>query len=704
MLPDEFVAGSELAAMPDRFERAVIDVLPRAVIVTTRDGRILLWNRRAEALYGWSEAEVLGRPVADVLVSASESHEADAIRARLMTGETWRGDFSLVRRDGDVVRVLAVNSPILDAQGAVVAVVGASEDVTDLRRFERQSADLSEHLALALEAGELGTWRWDMSTGKTMWDARLEALFGLEPGTFEGTFEAYVSLLHPDDVAPVLETVQGAVTEGIRYKVEHRAVWPDGSVHWLQGKGHVTFDEFGATTGTMGCVMDVTEQVHAARARERAVEVAREAAENERLSSQRLEFLGEVNDALAAASTQADVMHNVTRAAVPRLGDWCAMYVLPSESSTVPEVEIAHVDPTKVAYVRDLQKRFPYDPDATSGIPHVIRSGESEFYPEINDDVLAAVDVTDEAREVVRSLALHSSIAVPLVKRGRIIGAMQFVNSESSRAYTNDDLRLAQAIASRIASTLENRRLAEQQHTIATTLQASLLPDVLPAIPGVDIAVRYWAAGEANTVGGDFYDVFDVRDSWALVIGDVCGTGPRAASMTGLTRHTIRASAWSGAKSGEIISQVNYAVRQSGQKTFVTVLYCTLTPSTNGFELTVAAGGHPLPIVYRADGRCETIGEPGTLLGLLDRSHSTTASTELLPGDIVVLYTDGITDVRPPHDLTAGDMELLVERAARSAQTAEACATNLGVQIDHTLPFTARNDDIALLVVKVAAE
>jgi serine phosphatase RsbU (regulator of sigma subunit) len=254
---------------------------------------------------------------------------------------------------------------------------------------------------------------------------------------------------------------------------------------------------------------------------------------------------------------------------------------------------------------------------------------------------------------------------------------------------------------SRIASTLENRRLAEEQRTIAMTLQASLLPDTLPTIPGLHSAVRYWAAGEANTVGGDFYDLFAVHDHWAAVIGDVCGTGPVAASLTGLARHTIRAAAWNGADPADVLSQLNHAVRQTGRDTFVTALYCTLTPTPHGFRFTVTAGGHPLPVILRGDGTCETFGEPGTLLGAFDESHSTTTSTELVPGDNVVLYTDGITDLPPPHDLTPNDMETLIQCAAAPGATAEATATNLGVEIDKRLPFTARNDDIALIVLKV---
>jgi PAS domain S-box-containing protein len=685
--------------------RAVIDALPRAVIVTRPDGRIVLWNRPAEALYGWSEWEVLGRSISDVLVPVQDRDQAGQIMAAVNSGETWSGDFTVLRKGGEPLRVLVFDTPILDTDGTALAVVGASEDVTDQRLIEQQAADLADHLSLALDAGGLGTWRWDMATGELTSDAKFDSLFGLQPDSGNNTFEGFLSSLHPDDVASVFETVGAAINDQARFTVEYRVVWPDGTIHWLDGKGRVTVDESGTVTGTMGCVADITEQVLIAAERERTIVIEHEAAERERLSALRLAFLGEINDALAASPTRADVMRNVTRVAVPMLGDWCAIHVLPDSASRVPEMEVAHVDPAQIAYVQALQERFPYDPDARTGVTLVIRSGQHEFYPHIDDQVLAQADTTDEAREVVRSLALRSAMTVPLAKRGRVLGALQFVNTDTSRRYTTDDLALAHAVASRIASTLENRRLAEQQRLIATTLQASLLPDTLPSIPGLGVAVRYWPAGEATTVGGDFYDLFEIGDDrWAIVIGDVCGTGPAAAALTALARHTIRAAAWNGADPDDVLRQLNHAIRRSERQTFCTALYCTLTPKADQFQLTVTAGGHPLPIVHRNDGSTETIGEPGTLLGVTIGSRSTTRSTNLGPGDTFVLYTDGITDVRPPHDLTPQHMETMVSRAAANTPTAEKVAANLGRAIDEQLSFTARDDDIALLVLSVKPE
>jgi PAS domain S-box-containing protein len=682
-------------------DRAVIDALHRAVIVTNCDGEILLWNLAAAELYGWSEEEVLGRSIVDVVVPQRERVVAGDILSSVSSGDSWRGDFTVQRRNGEAVRVFVVDQPIIDRHGNVVAIVGVSEDVTEQRQLQQRAEDLSAHLALALEAGELGTWRWNMRTGETDWDPKVEQLFGLAPGTFDGTFEMYVSLLHPEDAPMVLTTVEEAVKTKGSYVVDHRVVWADGTVHWLQGKGRAMLDDAGEVIGTIGCVADVTTQMQATLEREALTAAALAAAENERVSRERLEFLGLINDALSVATTRAEVMRNVTRAAVPRLGDWCSIFVLPERGSVIPDVETAHVDPAMIAYAKELHERFPYDPAATTGIPAVIRSGRSEFYPEIDDEVIDHAEATEEAREVVHALALRSAIAVPLVKKGRVLGAIQFINVESSRRYTPDDVALAHAAAARIASSLEYLRLNEHQRMIATTLQASLLPRTLPDIKGLDIAVRYWATGEGIDVGGDFYDVFEIEGGWAVVMGDVCGTGPAAAALTGLARHTIRAAAWHGADHADVLRNVNNAIFQSGHSTFCTALYGTLAHSPGGFTFEMAAGGHPLPIIRRAGGGIEIAGEPGTLLGAFAESQSVTVSVELRPGDTMLLYTDGVTDVRPPHDVSDDALCDIVEEASAAAFTAAEVADQLGRELSAILPLAERNDDIALLVVRV---
>jgi PAS domain S-box-containing protein len=563
-------------------ERDVIDALPRAIIVTTPDAEIVLWNRVAEELYGWRADEVLGKTVFEVLVPDDAMALGREIREAVANGGSWTGDFVVRHRSGQRLHIWLTDQPILDATGSVVAVVAASEDVTETRLLEQRAHDL------AVQRDEL----------------MAEAL---------------------------------------------------------------------------------------------------EAAKQERLQRERLEFVGRINDALASALTRQEIMVSVTQASVPRLGDWCSMYVLPDPLVNVPEVEVAHVDPSMVTYARELQERFPYDPGAATGIAHVIRAGEPEFYPDISEAVMAELDADEEAKEIVRGLALRSAIAVPLIKHGRVLGAMQFVMSASSRRYTEDDLALAQAVASRIAASLENVRLAQHQRVIASTLQASLLPTELPHIPGVEIAVRYWAAGEGTDVGGDFYDAFAVDDGrWAVVIGDVCGTGPAAAAVTGLARHTIAAHASIGAAPEDVLRHLNdvMVLRRTGS--FCTVAYSVLQPTASGCTLTLACGGHPLPLIVKANGSVDTIGRPGTLIGMLDTIKVNPVTVDLAPGDSVIFYTDGVTDVPPPHMVEPDDLRAMVGRAAAGAASADALATGLERELSAILPILERSDDIAMLVLRVA--
>jgi len=681
---------------------AILDALPRAVIVTDAAGVILRWNAMAEQLYGWPAAEVLGRSVFDVVVPVDQRPLGEQIMDGVRAGEPWDGDFTVVRRDGDTVRVRVANRPIFDDAGEVVAVVGTSEDVTEQRLLQQQAIDLTQHLQLALDAGGLGTFRWDIDTGVTTWDAKLEALFGLHEGGFDGTFDAWVALLHPDDRAMVLRALDEALEHKGRYVVEHRAIWPDGTVHWLQGIGRATLDDRGNVTGTIGCTADVTDRVLVEHDRQRLTIEALEAADRERAHRERLEFLSQINDTLAAAFTRSDVMRGVVAAAVPRLGDWCAIHVLPAPETVVPDVEIAHIDPAMTADAHSLRERFPYDPAATNGVPAVIRTGIAEFHPDITDELLDKIDPTGETRAVMLRTGFQSAMTVPLVKRGRVMGALQFATTSGRRRYTEEDFALAKSVASRVGSALDNIRLSEHQREIAATLQASLLPAELPAMPGIDLAVRYWAAGDGVDVGGDFYDVFAVDDGdWSIVMGDVCGTGPAAAAITGLARHTVASAAWLGLAPVEVLRHLNTTLRRRDFDAFLTVAYGVLRPTTGGADLRLAVGGHPLPILVRADGSAELIGNAGTLIGVFDEIRIRPADCHLEPGDTVVLYTDGVTDVPPPHGLTSAELVELVRDAAKSPESADAVADRLRDAIAEVLPISRRTDDIALLVLRV---
>lgn len=176
-------------------------------------------------------------------------------------GTTWSGDFAVRRSEGTALRTRVIGSAVLDDSGAVIGTVGAGRDITEEILTEQALVDSRDALRLALSAGRLGTWRWDMTTGTVVFDGRLEGIFGLPAGGFDGRFETHQSLLHPDDRGYVLDIVRAAVAAKSDYDVEHRCIWPDGSVHWLQGRGSVTMFPNGDVSGTVGCVGDITERV-----------------------------------------------------------------------------------------------------------------------------------------------------------------------------------------------------------------------------------------------------------------------------------------------------------------------------------------------------------------------------------------------------------------------------------------------------------
>ncbi len=469
----------------------------------------------------------------------------------------------------------------------------------------------------------------------------------------------------------------------------------DGS---LECRGQVTVDEEGKFTGTVGCAVDITER----RASE---ERQLYAFARERRLRDRLEFLMHVTDTATTGTDYRKFMRSAAAAAVPRLGDWCSIHYIPDDGAEV-EITVAHADPAKVAWADELARRFPYNPDDESGVAAVVRSGVTHFVERVTDDLIAerlarsALDPT-AVREILQVLGLKSVITVPLMTQRGVRGAMQFVSAESDRIYDRDDVVLAEVAANRIADALDNMWLTAQHRHISQTLQQALLPPRVPEIPGVDVAVRYWPAGVAVDAGGDFYDVFQTsRTSWSVLIGDVCGTGPDAAAMTGIARHTVRAAARHGQHHRRVNEWVNEAMRLSDRDRFCTAVYATLVADADSWRFAACTAGHPRPVVVRRDGTAAVLGEHGSLLGVLETIDVSVTETVLEVGDVVVLYTDGITDLPEPHGSTEDDVVDLVRKEA-PAGTAGDLADSIRTWLTDRLPLGQQADDVALVVLRI---
>jgi GAF domain-containing protein len=412
---------------------------------------------------------------------------------------------------------------------------------------------------------------------------------------------------------------------------------------------------------------------------------------------ERLRFLVRASDTLASSLDPEETLWRIATLAVPFLADWCVTY-LQTPGGSIRRLGVRHVDPTKEAIARRIVDGFAIDPETDAGVARVVRSGEPLLRP---DDAATTMAAVVEDREgllaLLDRLDVSSWMCVPLKSRGTVIGAVAFIASGSHRRFTQSDLDVASELAYRAGLALDNGRLYQERDQIARTLQESLLPPELPAIPAVDVAAAY-LPGEGE-VGGDFYDVFQTgSNTWAVVIGDVCGKGAEAAAVMAQARYTVRAAAMRERGPAGILRTVNEALIRAGRERFLTAAHLQLRLSGPEVRARVSVGGHPLPILVRADGTLREIGLPGMLLGVFHGPELYEDIQRLEPGDSVVLFTDGVVDERASSG--GPDREL---REVLRAHAGDTAAEMVDAIRSLVLERTAERppDDAAFVVVRV---
>ena len=238
---------------------------------------------------------------------------------------------------------------------------------------------------------------------------------------------------------------------------------------------------------------------------------------------------------------------------------------------------------------------------------------------------------------------------------------------------------------------------------LARTLQETFLPPVLERVPGLDIAGAYRPAGDGTIVGGDFYDLFQTSDqSWAIVLGDVCGKGAPAASLTALVRYTVRAESLRERVPSSVLEHVHEVVRNFRPADFCTAVLVSIELEGDRPTLVVSSGGHPLPWHIDSSGAITTLGKPGALLGMIHGPKRQDTRYTLEAGETVVLYTDGVTEGSRDAEFYGEERlgEVIEEvREAGAGEIAEAI-------VDSALEFQHGHsrDDIAVVVVKALAD
>jgi serine phosphatase RsbU (regulator of sigma subunit) len=412
------------------------------------------------------------------------------------------------------------------------------------------------------------------------------------------------------------------------------------------------------------------------------------------------ELLADAGRLMEEALDQRQRAQYIADLAVPALGDVAMVDMITSEGAI--ERIAARGRGTEVAdiFVR-LREDTPIDPRGPHPVAEVIRTGRTMNLDQLSDAEIDGITTRENERALLREHRFKACIVLPLGARGAVLGALTLWIMRPAKAFDDTARRIAKRLADRTALALDNARLHEQQSHIATVLQHSLLPRSLPKINGFEASSRFLAAGEAYEVGGDFYDVFRSGSrTWTAVIGDVCGKGPEAASLTALARYTVRTASSPDTAPSEVLHTLHESIAsEQSDFRFCTAALTQIQAPMNGegdAHLTVALGGHPLPLILRKDGRVDPIGEPGTLLGALPSPVLADVETTLANGDALVLYTDGILDAGDRS--RSDDPDWLSDQLALAAGgSADEIAERLAQEAVKRQGGEPR-DDIAILV------
>lgn len=341
--------------------------------------------------------------------------------------------------------------------------------------------------------------------------------------------------------------------------------------------------------------------------------------------------------ALATAATPEAVAEAVINEGVVALGASGGGVLLTSAADRL-------LLPGAVGYDEDVIARLRNEsPDAELPAAVALRTGQAVW--------LESRDERDARFPELAGMEANtvSLCAVPLEVKGKRLGALRF-SFEVARLFDEDERRFVLALAAQTAQALDRAQLQLERIDVSRRLQRSLLPPSIPPIAGLEVAAIYHPFGDGIDVGGDFYDVWQIDSHcWALAIGDAAGTGPEAAALTALVRHTLRALTLSESDPAEVTRTLNMALLDAAPdedtERFCTLLFGIIT-TKDGVELQLASGGHPAPVIRRADGTIQSVELRGSLLGLFRSVDVDTAKVRLDPGDTLVLVTDGVLEAR----------------------------------------------------------
>ncbi len=657
-----------------------------ATVELTVDGRIVVWDETAVRMFGWDPDEVLGRPVRELVERLDQGVGADGRPdAPAWAGQRWQGACTVRRKHGAPARVFVSRVAEAPREGATLLVAPLSRRALLEWPVPEQRAPVGEHDPLGLREDALN---------RLGVQAYLDLVVERARDRLSGQ-AAYLLLAHDveNDFEVVTVSGLGAGLRGLRLAGGTPGVSDagnphlpvaltdlgDGDVPWLAGSGlrallvaPVVIE--GRVVGGLGVGTDQISGFSDEEAvlLQRIANVVAPAADRARLrvSEQErrgwLTFLAESGDLLAGSLDQTMTMAITAQIMVPRLATWCAVSLDDPRGRPVLE-QVWHRDERRGAELRE-----------------VLQGVSPDRFAEVRDGRLGEV----------RNL--------PLLVRGGRIGVLT-LGRPGGDPLVGEALVVAETMARRAAMALDNARAHGELRAIGEALQRGLLPASIPIAPFFDVGVMYQAAGERTVAGGDFYDLFPVGGGrWCFAVGDVCGSGPEAAAVTGLARHTIRALAVAGFPVAPMLERLNTAILDEGERArFLTLVCGLLEPAPGGgIHMSMVSAGHPLPFVVRHGGETTQVGRPQPLLGVLEAVDFETDDLLLGKGDLLVTVTDGVLERRDGHRMLE-EAGLSADLAGADGLSAQAVAERIGRLVGDFAPGPPA-DDMAVLAIRVA--